>query len=66
MNELKLGGHASIDYAGGKIPTSRHHVGKKPTDGYLFELSFFLPFSCSSLNMKKTFELSFCLFHALV
>jgi len=52
---------ASIDYDGGKIPTSGHHVGKKPTDGYLFELSFF-PFLCSGLNMKKTFELSFCLF----
>jgi len=50
VNELKLGGHvssfgyhtgvkplASIDYAGGKTPTSGHHVGKKPTDGYLFE-----------------------------
>ena len=28
---------AFVGHAGGKIPTFGHHVGKKTTDGYLFE-----------------------------
>ena len=40
---------AFFGHAGGKIPTSRHHVGKKPTNGYLFEHSLFF----GSSSFKK-------------
>lgn len=35
---------AFVGHAGRKIPTSGHHVGKKPTDGYIFEHSLFFWF----------------------
>jgi len=62
MNELKLGGMypvsgyhtggkplAFVGHARGKIPTFGHYVGKKPTDGYLFEHSLF----CVSRSLKN-------------
>ena len=67
MNELKLGGHATSLYwsCWGTIPTSGHHVGKEPTDGYLSEHSLF----SGSSSFKKWNQHSwanFYVFHARV